>query len=398
MPHHRNPRRSSKHLLAAIALLLVWSLPAGPASAHAFTRNDANDSASKIDLRSVSVSHTSTSVVHSLRTWNAWTPASLQHDSFFLIGINKDNDAAYERCAFIYYTNRLRGQLSNCGSQFIRYLTVSKVNATTAKITIPRSQVGPAYEWYGGSFWVGARPCRNVCRDFAPNTLPDILHDLTRPVIVMSTEFFGVWSASTSPDFVFPFTVTDAHSGVDWILQNRSFGTTTWTNVLTGNTEGLQEPSFTDVGAGHYEYRVIVTDDQGNHRDGPIREVAVPTDVDATTGPGVFEGGENNPDSDAYGGSYVALDDLSDTYTIEYVHPGGACRKIFVVGPVSGIWAVDISDGEGSTVSTITASGFLEGPRRTLHQELLCADATRVFTIVSGTDGSVGFGIDAVLF
>ena len=122
MPQHRSPRRSSRYLLAAIALLLVWSLPAGPAAAHTFTRNDANDSASKIDLRSVSVSHTSTSVVHSVRTWNSWTPASLQHDSFFLIGINKDNDAAYERCAFIYYTNRLRGQLSNCGAQFIRYL------------------------------------------------------------------------------------------------------------------------------------------------------------------------------------------------------------------------------------------------------------------------------------
>ena len=207
MPRHSSPRRSSRYLLAAIALLLVaGACLAGPASAHTFTRNDANDSASKIDLRSVSVSHTSTSVVHSVRTWNSWTPASLQHDSFFLIGINKDNDAAYERCAFIYYTNRLRGQLSNCGSQFIRYLTVSKVNPTTAKITIPKSQVGAVYEWYGGEFLGrGERRVVNVCRDFAPNTLPDILHDLKPPVATLeATTDVRVWEDLDLDDLLLP--------------------------------------------------------------------------------------------------------------------------------------------------------------------------------------------------
>ena len=170
--HQRFHGASRRSFPAAVAfLLLAGMLLTGPASAHTFTRNDANDSASKIDLRSVSVSHTSTSVVHSVRTWNSWTPASLQHDSFFVIGINKDDDAAYERCAFIYYTNRLRGQLSNCGAQFIRFLTVAKVNATTAKMTIPKSRgrrrLSLVREQLLGR---ERRPCQNVCRDFAPNT------------------------------------------------------------------------------------------------------------------------------------------------------------------------------------------------------------------------------------
>jgi hypothetical protein len=114
MSHLIRLHRSSRQLLlAAVAFLLVMGLlSAGPAAAHNFTKTDGNDSASKIDLRSASVSHTSTGVLHRVTTWNAWTPASLQDDSWFLIGINKDSDAAYERCAFIYFARRLRGLLS----------------------------------------------------------------------------------------------------------------------------------------------------------------------------------------------------------------------------------------------------------------------------------------------
>ena len=128
---------TKRPLLATIAFLLLPALLS--AAAHTSTRNDGNDSPSKIDLKAVSVSHTSTGIVHKVQTYNSWTPASLQHDSFFVIGINKDADARYERCAFIYFTSRLRGQLSNCGSQFISFLPVAKLNGTTAKITDPES-------------------------------------------------------------------------------------------------------------------------------------------------------------------------------------------------------------------------------------------------------------------
>lgn len=136
-------RASTRPLLAATALLLVSGLlSTGPASAHTFTKTDGNDSPSRIDLKAVSVSHTSTGVVHKVQTYNPWTPASLQHDSFFVIQIDKNNDRRYERCAFIFYRSRLRGSLSNCRAQFIRYLPVAKLSGTSARITIPKSETG----------------------------------------------------------------------------------------------------------------------------------------------------------------------------------------------------------------------------------------------------------------
>ena len=80
-----------KLLLPAVALLLVSTvLWAGPAAAHNSTRIDGNDSPGRLDLRSVSVSHTSTAVVHKFRTFESWTPKTLGHDSFFLIQIDKN--------------------------------------------------------------------------------------------------------------------------------------------------------------------------------------------------------------------------------------------------------------------------------------------------------------------
>jgi len=397
MPHHRSPHRSSRYLFAAIALLLVLSLPAGPATAHSFTRNDANDSASKIDLRSVSVSHTSTSVVHAVRTWNSWTPASLQHDSFFLIGINKDNDAAYERCAFIYYTTRLRGQLSNCGSQFIRYLTVAKVNATTAKITIPKSQLGPAYEWYGGSFWVGARPCRNVCRDFAPNTLPDILHDLTPPVVAMDGSQINTWEVSTTSTFSFPFTVSDAHSGIaSWTVQRRSLESTdgVWSDVVTGSTSGAIAPDIAGTG-GRFEYRVRAWDKQGNQRTGQTRWVFEATDVDELLGPGVFDPAATPvANVDAFGGDYVPLQDPGDSYEWTYVYPDdGFSRAIRFIGPGTGDWVVELFIN-GNSVDTISADSLPDAQRQLIRFWTTASDdLTFRFELVSGA----GFGIDAVL-
>ena len=140
----RVSRASRQLFLAAVGFVLVSSvLSAGPVAAHTFTKTDGNDSPGKLDLRSVGVSHTATGVVHKVTTYNAWTSRSLGADSFFIIQIDKNDgpQGDYERCAFIFYTNRLRGSLTNCGAQFIRFLPVSKVSGTTAKITIPKSHM-----------------------------------------------------------------------------------------------------------------------------------------------------------------------------------------------------------------------------------------------------------------
>ena len=137
----RLPRSSRQLLPTAVAILLVMGmLSASPAAAHNFTKTDGNDSPGRLDIRTASVRHTSTTVVHIVRTYNAWTPQSLGNDSFFVIQIDKNNNRVYERCAFIFYTNRLRGSLSNCGARFIRYLPVAKLSGTTARVTIPKSE------------------------------------------------------------------------------------------------------------------------------------------------------------------------------------------------------------------------------------------------------------------
>lgn len=381
----RDPRRS---LLAAVAFLLLTGLVSTtPVVAHTFTRNDGNDSPSKIDLKAVSVSHTSTGVVHRVQTHNAWTPASLQHDSLFVIGINKDDDARYERCAFIYYTSRLRGQLSNCGSQFIRFLPVAKVNGTTAKITIPKSQLGGAYRWYGSSFWVGAAPCRNVCADFAPNTLPDILHDLTPPMVSLpDTEPISIWEASTVPTFAFPFTATDANTSATWQVQHRAMGLTAWTTVANGSGEGAQSPSITGVDPGVYDFRVVAVDAHGN-RTSRTRTVWIPTDDPEVSG---FTNPSELSDDQAYGGSYQEV----DTFTIELGLIGDSCwRPLVVIGPGGGDWQVSVSV-TGSSGGSINGTAITAAPRQTLFSRLICAPSTVTFTQTGGTDR---FGVDAVL-
>ena len=167
MPRHRQSPPLVEASPRGVALLLVCRACSRRTGRRAYLHEERrNDSASKIDLRSVSVSHTSTGVVHTVRTWNSWTPASLEHDSFFLIEINKDNDAAYERCAFIFYTNRLRGSaLELSGRSSSGTCRREASNATTAKITIPKSQLGHGVlVGRGRASGSGRAPCRNVCR------------------------------------------------------------------------------------------------------------------------------------------------------------------------------------------------------------------------------------------
>ncbi len=90
--------------------------------------------------------------------------------------------------------------------------TVAKLSGTTAKVTIPKSYLTPAYWWGVASLWDGPAPCGNGCVDFVPNTFPDVLHDLLPPVITMTTTPLRVWGSSTDANFTFPFQVSDAHS------------------------------------------------------------------------------------------------------------------------------------------------------------------------------------------
>jgi hypothetical protein len=386
--------------VAAIVLGLSLAIGAlvSPTAAHTFTKSDGNDSPGRLDIRSVSVSHKDSSVVHGVKTYEGWSAKSLGDDSFFIVGIDTNFDDDFERCAFILSVGRLRGSLTNCRQRFFRTLPVTKPSRTMVKVTIPGGELPGVYRWAVFSYWTGppAR-CSVECVDAAPNRPPPILHDLTPPLIEMATDPLRVWESATMPDFVFPFSVSDAHTGVaSWSVQSRPLGTTTWTTVSTGSGEGPQDPSFTGVAPGQYQYRVVVIDGHDNRTNGPSRLVYVPTDVDADTGPGTSVVGVDTADVTAYGGSYVALNELADSYTIVFDHTGGPCRQLELIGPGSGDWEVQVSDGV-NPITTLQATDFDDTQRQTLYSEELCADATRIFAVTGGTNGSAGFGVDAVL-
>jgi hypothetical protein len=390
MSRRADARRSSRLLLAAVGLLLVSSLfPAGTAAAHVFTKLDGNDSRGKLDLRSAAVSHTSTSVVHRLSTYEAWTPQSLGHDSFFVIQIDKNNDRNYERCAFIFYTNRLRGSLSNCGARFIRYLPVAKVSGTAARVTIPKNETGGVYWWGAASLWDGPRPCARGCVDFAPNNFPDILHDLKPPAVTLTQDPLRVWEISTTPNFTFPFSVSDAHAGIrSWTVQSRPVGSISWTTVVAGTGAGAMSPDIVGLERTRMDYRGIAKDKQGNRTIGPSRRVYIPTDDDDldprdfSTPPTVLANGV------MFGESFSQMA-MSDVFTYTFTPTGGDCT-FELIGPGDTTWTIEVSADAG-LATTVSDAEIPNLPRQTIYSDNSCA-TTYVVTVTAGA-----FGLDAVL-
>jgi hypothetical protein len=393
MSRQTGARRSSRRsLLVAVGFVFMSSLlSAEPVAAHVFIKNDANDSRGKLDLRSVSVSHTATGVVHTVTTYNAWTSRSLGADSFFIIQLDKNNDRHYERCAFIFYTNRLRGSLTNCGAHFIRFLSVSKVSGTTAKVAIPKSQTGRVYWWAGASLWDGPAPCGRGCIDFAPNNFPDILHDMIPPSVTMSTGMLRVWEPptnSTSADFGLPFSVSDGHSGIkSWTVQRSVISSGVWTAVVSRPGSGNKEPVINGTEGTRLDYRVVARDKQGNTRVGPTRLVLIPRDDDNLGSDGVFSMPPTNVvEPTAFGGSYSQMA-ATDTFTYTWT-PGSDCL-FELIGPGGGPWQVTVTPNSGPA-SVVPSPGG--GQRQTLYSNNDCSATEYVVSVDSGT-----FGLDAVL-
>jgi hypothetical protein len=392
MSRHTRANRSSRHrLLAVVAFLLVMGLlTAGPAAAHKFTKIDGNDSPGKLDLRAVSVSHTATGLVHTFRTYGSWTAKSLGADSFFLIQIDKNKDRKYERCAFIFYSNRLRGSLTNCRAVFIQFLPIVKLSGTAAKITIPKSLIGTVYWWAGASRWDGPAPCRRGCIDFAPNNFPDILHDMVLPVasMTMNTTPLRVWEDSTTLAFGLPFSVSDAHSGIkSWTVQRSVIDSGVWTNVVSGTGAGNKEPPITNGTEGtRLDYRVVARDKQGNVKLSLSRRVYIPTD-DVDLAGGFSVAATPASDATAFGGGYSQMS--SGTFTHNWT-PGTDCL-FELIGPGTGPWNVTVTPA-GGTPMPIDDTMFTDAQRQTLFSNDDCSATQYVVTVNSGT-----FGLDAVL-
>jgi hypothetical protein len=393
MSRHARAHRSSRHvILAVVAFSLVMGLFfAGPATAHKYTKVDGNDSPGKLDLRAVSVSHTATGLVHTFRTYGPWTAKSLGADSFFLIQIDKNKDRKYERCAFIFYSNRLRGSLTNCRAVFIQFLPVVKLSGTAAKITIPKSVIGNVYWWAGASRWDGPAPCRRGCIDFAPNNFPDILHDMVLPAVSLTATPLPVWEDSTDATFTFPFAISDAHSGIrSWTVQRREVGSLSWTIVASGTSGGSKNPEILDgVEGTRFDYRVIAKDKQGNQRI-RTRRVYIPFDDRNLGTQGAFNVLPTPIDDGTAFGETISQMAATDTLTYTWT-PGSDCL-FELIGPSSGTWSINVTAGAG-VPETITDGDFLEDlPRQTLYSKDDCTVTQYVVSVNSGT-----FGLDAVL-
>jgi hypothetical protein len=392
----RAPRGSRQLLVAAAGLVLLSTLLfAGTAVAHNFTKPDGNDSRGKLDLRSVSVSHTAAGVVHRFQTYEPWTAKSLGANSFFVVQIDRNDgpQGDYERCAFIFYTNRLRGSLTNCGAQFIRFLPVTKISGTAAKITIPTSQTGSVYRWAAASLWVGPAPCGGQgCVDFAPNNFPDVLHDMVPPVVTMTTDPLRVWEDSTGPNFTLPFDVSDADAGIkSWTVQSHAIGSGTWTFVIAGTGAGHKDAPVDSVDGARLDYRVVAKDRQGNRTIGPVRRVYIPRDDDGLGPEGVFSVAPTNVPNvpDAFGGSYSQMA-ATDTLTYTWTPPAGDCL-FELIGPGTGPWQITVTPA-GLTSMPIDDTMFLDAPRQTLFSNDDCNATQYIITVNSGP-----FGLDAVL-
>ena len=383
------PKRS---LLAGVALLLVTGLlSSGPAGAHTFKKSDGDDSLGRLDIRTASVGHGNNKVVHTVRTFEGWSPKSLGKDSFFIVEIDKNFDDDFEQCAFIFFAGgRLRGSLTNCRRTFIRPLPVSKPSKASAQITIPTANTGGAYRWVVFSFWSGlpAR-CSDVCFDAAPNRPPPILHDLIPPSVAMDIDPLRVWETHTEADFFFPFTVSDSGgAGVKtWTVQLQSIGSGSWTNVATGKSGGAQTPLIDGTEGTRLDYRVFVSDKQGNNTADPVRRVYIPTDDD-TLDPADFSAPPTPIGNfDAFGGTY-SLMLMSAVWTYEF-SPGDDCT-FEVIGTGFGDWQVRVTPTGGSP-QDLTDDQFPSTSRVTIYSDSTCASGYQL-SVVSGS-----FGLDAVL-
>ena len=393
MSRHTRAHRSSRHLLLAVVafLLLTGLLTAGPAAAHKFTKIDGNDSPGKLDLRAVSVSHTATGLVHTFRTYGPWTAKSLGADSFFLIQIDKNKDRRYERCAFIFYSNRLRGSLTNCRAVFIQFLPVVKLSGTAAKITIPKSLIGNVYWWAGASRWDGPAPCRRGCIDFAPNNFPDILHDMVLPVATMTTTPLRVWENSTDAGLRLPVlglrrTFRDqvmdrpAPRGRVAVVDERRLGDERGSQgaPIINGAEG------TRIGLPRGRERQA-----GEPEDQPVASRLHPPSMMTTSAPeGAFSPTPASvPDGTAFGGTYSQMS--SGTFTYTWTPEPIASSSSSVRGRGRGTSTVT---ADGGSPTTITDASFPDQPRQTLYSDTTSCATSYVVTWNSGT-----FGLDAVL-
>lgn len=172
-----------------------------------------------------------------------------------------------------------------------------------------------------------------------------------------------------------------------WTLQSRPVGAVPWTTVASGTGAGSKSPDITGVEGTRTDYRVVVTDKQGNRRISPSRRVYIPTDGDSLGAEAVItpDPPTEDPGIDAFGGSYTQIDTLTYTWA-----PGSDCL-FEIIASSSGTWQILVSADGNPTV--VHADLIPDAPRATVYSDNSCATVYEVF--VSNASGP--FPLDAIL-
>ena len=219
------------------------------------------------------------------------------------------------------------GSLTNCGSQFIRYLPVAKVNPTTAKITIPKSQIGPAYEWSGGASGSGRGRVATCAATSRPTSSPTSSTTSLRPWSPWMRPPISVCGRTRRRDLLLPVLRLRCALGDRVVERATAPARATWSDVVSRvRAAGRYNP---DLG-GTEGTQVLLPGSSGRQtgelrRLRPLRQVLVPLDDDDLGAAGTF--GRSRLHSrmrPAFGGVRIQVADLGETFTYRRRPPEAA--------------------------------------------------------------------------
>jgi len=372
--------------LSGVAALLTLAVAATTAQANTKTVSDGNDVATALDIRSVSQGHNGARLTHSIRTYGTFSSSFLRGDNAFLLGFDTNGTVSTaERFVVVFWGGgRLRAAVTRGNGDFIRWTPVSRPSSRSVKVTLRRASLGnPAgYRWAGFSF-VGQ------AGDRAPNR-GLILHDIRAPRIS-----FPKVPIPATLTYDVAFTVSDSGgSGLrSWRLQQRDFGTSTWTTIQSGTSTGSKSVPVSAAEGDDDQYRIIAVDRHRNRTISRVRTVSLPVDdvsADITYmtnvgGAWTAQSGLTGPFLGTLHTTSTNLDNF--TYTFEG-------RYIAIVGPANCVQGELDIDGAGS--SEILTSPCGGGQRRILFSRSV-SPGTHTATFSFDGSSPAPFSLDGII-
>jgi hypothetical protein len=372
--------------LSGVAALLALAVVPATAQANTKTVGDGNDVATALDIRSVRHGHSGARLTHSIRTYGAFSSRFLSGENAFVLGFDTNGTPSTpERFVVVFWGGgRLRAAVTRGNGDFIRWTRVSRPSSRSVKVTLRRASLGnPAgYRWAAFSF-VGQRG------DRAPNR-GLILHDIRAPRIS-----FPKVPIPATLSYDVAFSVSDSGgSGLRaWRLQQRDFGTLTWTTIASGTNTGSKSVAVNAAEGDDDQYRVVAVDRHRNRRVSPVQTVSLPVDdvsADITYltnvgGAWTAQSGLPEPFLATLHTTSTNLDNF--TYTFDG-------RYIAIVGPADCVQGELVIDGTGgSEVLTSPCGG---GQRRILFSRSVPAGThTATFRFEDSDTGS--FSLDGII-